>query len=112
MVLVDSDAAAGFRALAARHLTEEEQNGLNRLSLTGYLGTRAVLVAAEACGRDLTRECLNAQQKQITALDTADLSEPLDFSNDRNTAARAVQVVRVKPVEGVVEPITDFISYY
>lgn len=111
VVPIASEAAAGFRELAKQHLSDDEQKNLNRFSLTAYLGTKAVLVAAEACGSELTRDCLNENLKKIDALDTAGLSAPLDFTNDRNTAAREVQVVRVKPVEGVVEPITDFIGY-
>lgn len=111
VVPISSDAAADFRELASKHLSEDEMKGLNRFSLTGYLGTKAVLVAAEACGIDLTRECFNESLKKINNLDTAGLSAPLDFTNERNTAARELQVVRVKPVEGVVEPVTEFVSY-
>ena len=108
---IGSEAAAGFRELAKQHLSEDEQKNLNRFSLTGYLGTKAVLAAAEACGRELTRDCLNDNLKKIDALDSAGLSSPLDFTNDRNTAAREVQIVRVNPMENTVEPLTGFVSY-
>lgn len=111
VVPISSAEAEGFHALARQYLSEEDQRNLNRFSITSYLGTRAVLVAAEACGRDLTRECLAEELGRIDALDTDGLSAPLDFSNERHTAARAVQVVRVDPMAGTVEPLTDFLSF-
>lgn len=111
VVPISSDEAAGFRERARQFLSDEDTRNLNRFSITSYLGTQAVLAAAEACGRDLTRECLASELGQISAFDTAGLSAPLDFSNERHTAARAVQVVRVNPMENTVEPVTDFVLF-
>ena len=111
VVPIGSDEAAGFRERASQFLSAEDQGNLNRFAITSYLGTRAVLVAAEACGRDLTRECLAEELGKIDALDTGGLSAPLDFTNDRHTAARAVQVVHVNPMANTVEPVTDFVSF-
>jgi len=111
VVPIGSTAAEGFHERARAHLSEEDQRNLNRFSITSYLGTRAVLVAAEACGRALTRECVAAELGRIDALATGGLSAPLDFTNDRHTAAREVQVVRVDPVANTVVPLTDFVSF-
>lgn len=108
---IDSDGAKSFRELSAQFLSEEETKSLNRFSLAAYLGTKAILAAAEMCGDDLTQACVSAKLKTIDNLDSGGLSAPLDFTNDKNTAARSVQVFEVNPMEGTVVPVTDFVSY-
>lgn len=111
MAPIGSEGAAELRKLAAKHLSAEEQGKMNRFSISGYLGTKAVLHAASQCASNLTRTCVSEKLKGTKALDVNGLASPLDFSGPRNTAATTVQVVRVNPAAGTVQPVTGFVAY-
>lgn len=108
---IGSAEASAFRKLAASAVSPEDQAKMSRFTLTGYLGTKAVLHAIGECGRNVTRACLIEKLKATKDLDATGLTKPLDFSGPKNTAATMVQVVHVDPGEGKVTPLTGFVSY-
>lgn len=54
-------------------------------------------------------------QKEVApgtkSLDATGLTNPLDFTGPKNTAATSVRVVQVDPNEGKITPVTGFVSY-
>lgn len=108
---LQSDGAKNFRALANKYLSEDERANMNRFSITAYLGTKVMIKAAEECGKDVNRACVVGKIKAMRSFDTNGLTKPLDFSKPNNTAATAVQVVRVDPVKGTITDVTGFVDY-
>ena len=111
MATIGSDGGSDLRRFAAKHLTTDEQTKMNRFTISGYLGTKAVLNGIRQCASTLTRTCVAEKIKATKSLNVGGLASPLDFSGPRNTAATTVQVVKVNPMEGTIKPLTGFVAY-
>ncbi|MEQ8442690.1 MAG: ABC transporter substrate-binding protein [Alphaproteobacteria bacterium] len=106
-----SEGTAHFEALAAEHLTEEEQGALNRYALTGYVAARIMIEAIRRCGDEPTRACAVEQIESGDEFDTAGITRPLTFTPDRHISATAVRVLQVDPMANTVTPVTEFTDY-
>jgi hypothetical protein len=111
VVSLSNPAAGEFVKLAEKYLNKAEQAGLNRFSITAYVGTKAMLVAAGRCAKNLTQSCVNDEFRKIKALDTGGLMGKIDFSGPKNTGGTQVQVVKIDPVKETNTPLTGFVSY-
>lgn len=100
---LDDPSLADFRALAATHLSAEDQARMNRYSVTGYATMRVFLEAMSQCGDDLTRVCAIEKLQGLQNYDTG-VTQPVSFSPDNHLAVTPGQPLTIDADAGRFVP--------
>jgi ABC-type branched-subunit amino acid transport system substrate-binding protein len=100
-----------FLELARRHLSADEQKGINRYTLTSYVGLRVLAAAMEKCGRNLTRSCTVAELKKTNNLDVGGIMAPVSFDNPKQLSGTALKLYQLDSKSGSFRALTDFRQY-
>jgi branched-chain amino acid transport system substrate-binding protein len=100
-----------FLDLARKHLTADEQKGINRYTLTSYAGMRVLAAAMEKCGKNLTRACTVAELKKTKNLDVGGIMAPVSFDNPKQLSGTALKLYQLDAKSGSFRALTDFRQY-
>jgi ABC-type branched-subunit amino acid transport system substrate-binding protein len=100
-----------FLELARKHLTADELKGVNRYTLTSYVGLRVLAAAMEKCGKNLTRACAVAELKKTKNFDVGGIMAPISFDNPRQLSGTALKLYQLDAKTGSFRGLTDFRQY-
>lgn len=100
-----------FLELARKHLSADEQKGVNRYTLTSYVGLRVLAAAMQRCGRNLTRSCTVAELKKTKNLDVGGIMAPVSFDNPKQLSGTALKLYQLDSKSGSFRALTDFRQY-
>lgn len=94
---------APFLELAATHLPAEDVSKLNRYSVIAYIALRIQAAAMEACGRDLTRDCVNERIAETSDFDLGVMS-PVSFTPEAHLSRLTGRMLKVDAAAGAFVP--------
>lgn len=90
---------AAYNETAKKFLSPEDFAKMNRYSLIGYVALKLQIAAMQACGKDLTRDCVVENLKKTKDFETGFMS-PISFGPDVRLPALKGIVLRVDAAAG------------
>ncbi len=104
--VVPDESAEGraFVEKARRLLSEDDFKRVNRYTIPGYVGTRALLEAIRRCGKAVTWACAIEQLNGLTNFETG-VMPPLTFTSTQHFARQKLSLMKANPKTYTFQPL-------
>ncbi|CAN5769601.1 ABC transporter substrate-binding protein [soil metagenome] len=100
----ESPQGRAFQARARALLGDDDFKYVNRFSLPGYAGTKALIEAMNRCGKALTWTCTIKQMEGLKNYET-NVMAPISFSPQSHFSRQALMLMKANPKTFTYQPL-------